>query len=253
MQSEVKATKNIHNYSASSLGILKNTPLFSKLSDKEIGCFYDASQHKSYEKGKILYLEEEPAKFFYVICSGWIKLFHTLSEGNEIIVDMIRAGHVLGAGNIFERGLHTSNAQVVEDVQLISIPLSLLSKQIRLNSTLALNMLTYISRLYRRHCTEIALNSTRSAPQRIGNFLLRLCPDGKKTGVVLHLPYDKTLIAHTLGMTRGSFSRALNILRLKTSIRVIGTRVEIDSTEQLASFVYGSLAIKPASEKSKPR
>lgn len=239
----------MHNHSAKSLGTLKNTHLFSKLSDEEIACFYDASQQKSYEKGKILYLEEEPAKFFYVICSGWIKLFHTLPDGHEIVIDMLTAGHVIGAGNIFERGLHTSNAQIVEDVQLICIPLSLLSKQIHLNSTLALNMLASISRLYRRQCTEIAFHSARRVPQRVGNFLLRLCPDGKKTGIVLHLPYDKTLIAQILGMTRGSFSRALNILRIKTSIRIIGTRVEIDSIELLTNFVYGSLAIKSASEK----
>ena len=246
-----KTTNKIQNYSASLLDILNNTSLFSKLSDEVIALFCTASKLKSYEKGEILYLEDEPAKFFYVICSGWIKVFHTLPNGDEIIVDMITNGHVLGAGNIFERDLHTSSAQAVEDVELISIPLSLLNKQLLINLTLALNMLASVYRLYRRHCTEIVLNSARRAPQRIGHFLLRLCPDEKKKGVVLHLPYDKTLIAQTLGMTRGSFSRALNTLRLKTSIQVIGTRVEINSIEKLANFVYGSPAVKPNSEKNK--
>jgi len=63
------------------------------------------------------------------------------------------------------------------------------------------------------------------------------------------LPYDKTLIAYTLGMKGATFSRALNTLREKTGVRISGTRIEIDSAEQLAKFVYGSLAAKYGSGK----
>jgi hypothetical protein len=56
------------------------------------------------------------------------------------------------------------------------------------------------------------------------------------------LPYDKSLIAYTLGMKGATFSRALNILRQKTNMRITGSRVEIDSVEDLARFVYGAFA-----------
>jgi CRP-like cAMP-binding protein len=84
----------------------------------------------------------------------------------------------------------------------------------------------------------------QNAPQRIGCFLLRLCPPDKINDIVFHLPYDKTLIAQTLGMKGATFSRALNILRLKTDIRIRGTKVEIDSVERLVKFVYGQLSAK---------
>jgi CRP-like cAMP-binding protein len=101
-----------------------------------------------------------------------------------------------------------------------------------------------MSRHHRRHYDEIALNATQNAPQRIGCFLLRLCPAGKKKGIVFHLPYDKALVAYTLGMKSATFSRALNILRQKTAIRIQGTCVEIDSVEQLVEFVYGPIFSK---------
>ena len=231
-----------------SLDCLRGASLFFNLSDEEIACFQDAGQTRSYEKGKILYLQGESADFFYVICSGWIKLFHTTQEGDEVVVDMLTTGHMVGESAIFELGRHTSSAQVVEDVQLVSIPSKLLKEQVHLNPKLALGMLAVMSHHHRRHYDEIALNIMQNAPQRVGGFLLRLCPPHSNNGAVIHLPYDKTLIASNLGMKGATFSRALNILRQKTGIRISGTNVEIDSVKKLVKFVYGPLATKYAPE-----
>ena len=222
--------------------------MFSNLSETDFTCFNNAAQTKSHKKGKILYLEGDDAEYFYVICGGWIKLFHTLPEGEEVIVDMLTIGHMVGESAIFEHGRHTSSAQVIEDVQLLSIPSALLEEQINNSRALSVSMLSSMFRHHRRHYGELALNSMQSAPQRIGAFLLRLCPPGKKKGIVLHLPYDKTLIAGTLGMQGSTFSRGLNMLRQKTDMRIIGSRVEIDSLNRLVDFVYGPLASKYAPE-----
>lgn len=242
-------SKHTAEFPSQSFDCLRGASLFSNLSDEELAHFQDAAQTRSYSKGKVLYLQEESAEFFYVICSGWIKLFHTMPEGEEVIVDMLTAGHMVGESAIFELGLHTSSAQIIEDVRLISIPSKLLKDRIRLSPAVALSMISSMFRHHRRHYGEIALNAMQSAPQRIGCFLLRLCPIEKKKGITFHLPYDKTLIAYTLGMKGATFSRALNILRQKTGVRVSGTRVEVDSSEQLAKFVYGSLAAKYLPEK----
>ena len=222
------------------LRCLKNTALFSSLSDEEMNCFCRVAQACSYKKGKVLYIAEERAKSFFVIVSGWIKLFHTTADGNEVIVDMLTAGQIVGESSIFEEGLHTSSAMVVGDVQLISLPASMLKEQIQLSPTLAFSMLSSMSRHHRRHYDEIALNAMQSAPQRIGCFLLKLCPPNKKRDVVLHFPFDKALIANILSIDVATFSRALKILRLKTDIRVDGSRVEIGSVERLMQYVHGS-------------
>src|SRR5580704_14605073 len=180
-----------------SIDCLRGASLFANLSDMEILCFQEASHVRSYKKGKILYLEGEKAEYFYIICGGWIKLFRTLPEGEEIIIDMLTTGHMVGESAIFELGHHTSSAQVIEDVQLLSISSNLLKERIRLSPPLALSMISSMFRHHRRHYGEIALNAMQSAPERIGSFLLRLCPADKKKGIVFHLPYDKALIAYT--------------------------------------------------------
>jgi len=244
MTSQRNATKQITDNPEYPLGSLKSSLLFANLPDEEIAYFQNAAQPRSYKKDKILYLQAEPAKNFYVICNGWIKLFHTLPEGEEVIVDMLTTGHIVGESAIFDHGCHTSSAQIVSAVQLLSIPLKVLKERISLSPKLAFNMLTSMSQHHRRHYGAIALNALQNAPQRIGCFFLSLCPEDKTKAAVFYLPYDKALVAKTLGMNNATFSRALNILRQKTGVRIKGERIEIDQVLRLVKFVYGDLAVK---------
>ncbi|MDD4615734.1 MAG: Crp/Fnr family transcriptional regulator [Alphaproteobacteria bacterium] len=226
------------------LSCLREISIFSGLSDDEITAFESVAHSRLYKKGKMLYVEGEPASYFYVILSGWVKLFHTMPEGDEVIMDMLTKGSLLGESAIFEKDRHTGSAQVIEDVQLFSIPLRTLKEQIVVNKNLAFSMLLAMSRHHRQHCSERALNAMQSAPQRVGYFLLKLCPKNQDQGIIFRLPYNKTLIAETLGMKSETFSRSLNILRNKIGLRIKGSNVEIDSTERLAKFVYGSFSSK---------
>jgi len=223
-----------------SIDFLESLTLFADLPHEDLELFADAAQIKSYPKGQVLYVEGEQADFFYIICHGWARLFHATEEGEEAILTMLTKNSITGEHAIFEEGRYTSSAQVVESAQILSIPLALLREQIRQNNQLAFNMLTSMVQYQRRHELQLEKYLLYTAPQRIGCFLLGLCPAlEQKDGVVLSLPYDKALIASTLGMKGATFSRALNILREETGIHIIGTRVTIDSMESLLTFVNG--------------
>jgi len=216
----------------------KNLMLFANLRDEDVVLFADASQINNYKKGKFLYLEEEPADSFYVICSGWLKLFHTTEEGEEVNLAVLTANSITGENAIFEHGSYTSSAQIVEDAQILSVPISLLKEQLRVNNRMAFNMLTCMVQYQRLHALQQEQYFLYSAPQRVGCFLLGLCPTvEQKDGIILNLPYDKTLIASILGMKGATFSRALNILREEAGLHINGTRVTIDSIASLFKFV----------------
>lgn len=229
-----------------SLTFFEGLTLFADLTSKEVTLFVDAAQLKSYKKGHRLYLEGEQADRFYIICSGWIKLFRITEEGEEVILAMLTKNSITGESALFEQGRFTSTAQVAEDAQILGIPLLLLKEQLAANNKLALNMLTSMVQYQRRHELQLEQYFLYSAPQRIGCFFLGLCPVlEQKDGVVLDLPYDKTLIASTLGMKGATFSRALNILREETGIHIKGTRVTISSIERLLKFVDGCYSDHP--------
>jgi CRP/FNR family transcriptional regulator len=185
-------------------------------------------------------MEGDEAKYFYVICSGWLKLLHVTEDGEEIVIAMLTRNNITGESAVFEQGHFASTAQIVEDAQILSIPIALLKEQMSVSTQLALNMLTSMIQYQRRHEMQVEQFLLYSAPQRVGCFILGLCPvQDQKDGVEIELPYDKTLIANTLGMKGPTFSRALNMLRDETGTRISGSRVTVDSMKRLLKFVDG--------------
>lgn len=225
---------------AKSIAFFKGILLFDKLSNEVIENFHAISQLKTYKKGKLLYLEGDKAACFYIICGGWVKLFRITEEGEEVGLAMLTADSITGENSIFEHGQYPNSALVVEDATVLSIPISSLKEELRINTQLAFNMLSSMAQYQRRHELQLEQYLLYTAPQRIGCFLLGLCPvPQQKDGVTLILPYDKTLIASVLGMKGATFSRALNILRDETGIQIAGTNVTIDSIDRLLKFVNG--------------
>jgi CRP-like cAMP-binding protein len=223
-----------------SRGFLNGLTLFAGLSTKDIELFSDAAHIRKYKKGQVIYIEGEKAELFYVVCSGWVRLFHTAEDGEEANLAILPENSIVGESSIFERGCYASTADVVEPAQILSIPLQLLKDQLRVNHLLAFNMLNSLIQYQRRYEQQLQQYLHYSAPQRIGCFLLGLCPvPQQKDGVKFNLPYEKALIASTLGMRGPTFSRALNILREETGVRISGTQVTIDSIKRMLDFVNG--------------
>jgi CRP-like cAMP-binding protein len=223
-----------------SCDFLKDLSLFANLPDKDVQLFADAAHIKSYKKGQYLYMEGEEAKYFYVMCGGWLKLLHVTEDGEEIVLAMLTKNNITGESAVFEQGNFASTAQIVEDAHILSIPIALLKEQMSVSTQLALNMLTSMIQYQRRHEMQVEQFLLYSAPQRVGCFILGLCPvQEQKDGVEIELPYDKTLIANTLGMKGPTFSRALNMLRDETGTRISGSRVTVDSMKRLLKFVDG--------------
>ncbi len=218
------------------LRLLKQTPLFRDLEAGDLADVMDAANSRHVEKGKILYMHNEPAEYFYLIRSGWIKIFRETLDGEEAVVDVLTSGAIFGETSIFEDGQHSASAQVVEDAHIIVMPSSLLRDKVTTNHALALNMLSLISHYRRQVVEEMEHLTVQSAPQRIGCFLLRLCRSQEEGEISLHLPYDKTLIAARLGMKPETFSRALSRLKQETGIEVKGASVHIKDIEVLESY-----------------
>ncbi len=214
----------------------KAVSLFKNGSDEFISALNNHARLHKHEKGKVLFLHEDDASHFYYIKTGWIKLFRETLDGTQSIADIISAGHLFGETALFEDNLYPYSAELVEPSEIITLPLSILKREIEENNKVALNMLSVMTRHRRQQDREIEHRTIQNAPQRIGCFLLRLINQDEPGAIKIHLPYDKTLVASRLGMQPETFSRALSKLKDKTGIRVNGATVELDSIDQLINY-----------------
>lgn len=215
---------------------LKNLGLFKNCSPAFFEKTAQDAQVKEYKKGHILFLHEDPAERYYLINTGWVKLFRETLDGTQAVVDIFTKGHIFGETSIFEDNIYPYSAEVVEPSYIVSLPLNVLREEIETNTKLAFDMLTAMGRYRRQQDQEIEHRSLQNASQRIGCFILRLTNQDKEGQIRIQLPYDKMLVASRLGMQPETFSRALNKLKEKTGIRIQGSTIEIDNLDQITSY-----------------
>lgn len=215
---------------------LLNMGLLDGLSSAQFNDFLQQAVQKTYPKGFVLFAQGDEAEAFYLITRGWVKLYRETLDGEEAVVDVLTAGHLFGETAIFEEDGYGMSAEVVEEAEIVSLPLGLLKQLMAESPQLSMNMLKTMSRFRRQQDMELEHRTLQNASQRIGCFLLRLCKPDAKSPIRLNLPYDKTLIASRLGMKPETFSRALARLREDTGIRIQGATVEIDGLNQLSGY-----------------
>ena len=215
---------------------LDTVDFFTVLPPEQLKKLHEEGRTTTYTKGQILFTQDDPAEWFFMIESGWVKLFRETLDGNEVILDVMPHGFLFGETTMFEKGAYPYGAEIVEDATLTSYPVALLKRYLDEKPELAMAFLQHISNKNNLKDREIEHRTVMKAPQRIGCFLLRLCKVKQPVPIILHLPYDKTLIASRLGMQPETFSRALSRLQEDTGIKVRGATVEITNLSNLITY-----------------
>ena len=215
---------------------LKHTLLFHDIDDSDIDDLVKVATTKHYKKGTLLFSHHEEALYFYIIKSGWTKLFRQTLDGSEAIVDILTTHHVFGITALYQDSIYDFGAETISDSEIIKIPLSLFSQKARDNNEVSLNALKFTSTILKKRNLDLEHRDLQTAPQRIGCFLLKLCHNAETNAITLHLPYSKTLIASRLGMKAETFSRGLNSMKESLDINISGSSITINDINALKHY-----------------
>jgi CRP-like cAMP-binding protein len=218
--------------------IVRSTPLFGAMPLEVAQALIGNNPVRSYEKGTVLFQQGEPAGSFFVVLDGWVRLFRITPDGHEAVVSVFRRGETFAEAAIFLGGRYPVSAEVVTSARLVRVDGELLRRRIREQPDLALSMLASASYHLKALVEQIEQIKLLSAPQRIADFLVRLCPV-REGGCTIELPYEKALIANRLGMKPESLSRALAKLR-PLGVSVDREQVAIVDVQLLVRFVESS-------------
>lgn len=229
-----------HALALESLGILTSLPCFSKLPERIASALVQQSRIHTFEKGKNLYVQGETAEAVYIVLSGWVKIFRETIDGKEAIIDVFSTDNLVGETSILNNFIYTESAEVVETARLLTIPAVNFKNLLHSEHGVVMALLQSMTNARNQRERELEHRVLQNAPQRIGCFLLRLCPNqNAKKPVTLSLPFDKALIANRLGMQPETFSRALGKLRDDLGLVIKGSEIEIKNIEELSDYVCG--------------
>ncbi len=192
--------------------LLGQTRLFRGLPQDMLQRLVGNEAPRKYQKGHLLFQQGDQADHFYVILSGWVKLFRLMPTGEEAIVHIFAAGETFAEAAMFAGHKYPVTAEIVADARLLSINSNHFEKQIAESPKIALAMLATTAERLKQLVTEVEQVKGRNSLERVAFFLLSMC--SKEPGpTVLELPYEKSLIASRLNIKPESFSRVLNKLR----------------------------------------
>lgn len=215
--------------------IIKSTPLFGGLPDEAVRDIIGKRGPKLYDKGAMLFQQGDEATAFYLVLDGWAKIFRLNPEGLEAVIGVFSRGECFAEAAMFLGGRYPVSAEVVTPARLMRFEGSALRRVIFNEPELAFSMLASSSHHLKQLVEQIEEIKVLSAPRRVAEFLMRLCPR-KEYSCVVGLPYEKALIANRLGMKPESFSRAL--ARLKPlGVVVSREHVAISNVSALNTYV----------------
>ncbi len=219
---------------AKDMEVLRRNPLFGGLPDETLNSLIEKSHLVEHGRGKILFLRGEPAKNFFLLLDGWVKMFRDTPDGEQTVISIRKSGDTIAEAAIFFGNNYPASAEVVDRARLLEIPASALLGRIRSDGELAVQLLGALSMRVHNLVHHIEQLQARSTSQRLGDFILGLCEI--ETGPAdVRLPYDKSLIAARLGMKPESLSRALAKLK-DIGVTSKGHMVILEAVERLREY-----------------
>ncbi len=217
---------------------IQKTPLFKSMDEKIVEELAGHCHQKTHKKGRHLFEAGDQADSFFVIMTGWVKIFRVSREGEEAVINVFGPGESFAEAAVFrDQRSYPVNAQAATDVVLVEVPRSFFIQKIEEDSSFALRILASISSHQHYLVGQIEQVTTRTAPQRIGAFLLQFChsTDTEDGALVIDLPYDKSLISNRLNIKPETFSRAL--IKLEPyGVETQGRNLLLHDAKNLAEF-----------------
>ena len=213
---------------------LLTLPLFSSLGTEALASIYTGASFKHFGKDAVIFEQGSPPDFLYVLLDGSVQMIGVANDGRETLVEIVTPvdSFILAAALTGAPVLMKS--KVLEPARILMLPADRLRRAILSNPELASTMLASLAGQYRRLVRQIKNLKLRTSVQRVACYLQQVANDSGQNAPV-RLPFDKSLIASQLGMTRESFSRALAALR-EYGISTSGNSVYIDDATKLRAY-----------------
>lgn len=107
---------------------LKDVPLFSGLSERQLTELQDHIHVKHYSKGNIVFYEEEKSEYLHILIEGNVRLYKTNPSGKEVYLHGMGAPSVLALFPALERVAFPATCAFLSEGEVGFLPLAKLHK-----------------------------------------------------------------------------------------------------------------------------
>lgn len=202
--------------------ILKNSELFSGISDDAAAQIAAMGTVISVPQGTMIFLEGEKGRSFFILIEGSVRLFKSAPDGREVTVKLASPGEIFAEVILFEKDRYPVSAVAVADSRLLSLNRDSFIMLLG-DSSFRAEFITVLMKKQRYLAGRILYLTAYDVEERFFRFL-----DGHYGR---KYSYDITLskkdIASAIGTIPETFSRLIQRLSQQGTIRWEGSRLDI--------------------------
>jgi len=199
--------------------------LFCNLSDGALKSLAAITSSAAYPKGATLFVEGQPARGVFILCSGRVKLSTSSADGKTV------------TGTCYEL-----TADVIEPGQANFITRNDFLSFLKDNGEAALRVAQQLGETYHSAISEMrTIGLSHSAGEKLARFLLEWASNypEEKGQVRIKLTLTHEEIAQMIGSSRETVTRLLADFRKKQLLQVMGSTLVIKNKSALESIVNG--------------
>jgi len=128
--------------------------LFSRLTTEEIECLSARFTTRTYETDAMLFMENSPREYLYIICEGEVALFKTTPFGKQWRVSVFGRYDFIGEGLLVEDSPHFASGRALSRTQTLVITRSALEEVFASNPRIEVNIMAQVARIISRRLRQ---------------------------------------------------------------------------------------------------
>jgi CRP-like cAMP-binding protein len=204
---------------------LRSTPLLSGLTDAQLGRVAAHAQRAHLDEGQWLFSQGDPARQFYLVESGQLRLFRLSPEGALKVIEIVSPGQTFAEALMFlQAPRYPVCAAALAPSVLIAVDAQDFAAMLRESVDTCFVIMGALSRRLRGLIGEIDNLTLHSAKSRLARYLLSQCP-AERDGFALEV--RKGVLASRLSVQPETFSRVIKQLADDGVIAVQGVQITI--------------------------
>ena len=220
------------------VGILKRVPLFAELSEEELVAIAERATQRRFEVGAVAFSEGQECHELLIVETGKVKLFKSAPNGREQLMGIEWAGSTLAEVPVFDGGLYSATAVIVEESVLLRIDGEQFRKVCIQHPAVAMKVIKALGHRLRHLDGLVEELSFSRVRGRLIAHLLRLAKEGEQGdefSAEFEFRENNEELAARLGTVRELISRNLGRLHGDGLIEMSRRRVKIPDMRRLES------------------
>ncbi|HEY3008561.1 MAG TPA: Crp/Fnr family transcriptional regulator [Micromonosporaceae bacterium] len=184
-----------------------------------------AAMPRTYRKGQLLFVENDPGESLIVLRRGAVAVFRTAPTGERAVLAVLRPPDVFGEVSLLDGSARSLSAEAIEDTTALALSRAAFIDLVHSNQRILDAVMRSLGALVRRLTEQNADHVFLDLPGRVAKTLVRLAGDSQAPMITIEL--NQSQLAEMAGGSRQSVNQAIGSFASRGWLRTEGRRIVV--------------------------